>query len=288
VDHPTVNITPFQSADFERVVRFIARMNDDPMHHIGYFGVGAADVEQELQSLDVPLPDGFKLAVEGGDLIGVMGVDFDPEISRAWLYGPVIDHVDWHSLADQLYAAVRPAIPPTIGQHELFCDAHNLNCRAFAERHGFAPISEHMIFFLHRSGSIPAAAVSEWEPPYFEAFQGLHNRAFPNAYYKARQIVDKQGDDARLLIAAQNGDLQGHVFGQVTPHSGYIDFIAVNECWRGQGIGKTLLAGALHWMFSIPAVEQVNLTVAVANTAAQRLYESFGFTRERTMCAFRT
>ena len=77
---------------------------------------------------------------------------------------------------------------------------------------------------------------------------------------------------------------------QVTPaaHSGYIDFIAVGERWRGQGIGKTLLAAGLSWMFSFLAVRRVDLTVAAANTAALRLYESFGFTRERTMCGFRT
>lgn len=285
-----MNVISYQDSDFERVVHFVARMNDDPAHHIGYFGVGPADVGEELRGLELPLTEGFKLLVEEGKLIGVMGVEYDFEINRAWLYGPVIDHPDWHTLADQLYAAVRPAIPPAIGHYELFCDAHHLNCALFAERHGFKRGSENAIFSIPRTAAIPAAAAQEWEPRFFESFQVLHDQAFPNTYYTAQQIVDKQGDHARLLLAVQDGALQGYIFVQVTPdaHSGYIDFIAVDQRWRGQGIGKTLLAAALHWMFSFPEVQQAGLTVAAANTPAVRLYESFGFVRERTVCAFRT
>lgn len=286
-----MNIVAYQDADFERVVHFVARMNDDPAHHIGYFGVGVADVKQELQTLELPLTTGFKLLVEDDMLIGLMGVEFSHEISRAWLYGPVIDHADnWHALADQLYAAVRPIIPPAINQYELFCDSHNVNCTLFAERHDFKLGGEHAIFTLPRPAIIPAAATQEWKPDYFEMFQALHNQAFPNTYYTAQQLVDKQSDHARLLLALQGEDLQGYIFAQIIPdaQNGYIDFIAVDPRWRRQGIGKNLLAAALQWMFSNPVVQQVGLTVAAANISAVKLYETFGFIRERTVRGFRT
>jgi ribosomal protein S18 acetylase RimI-like enzyme len=103
-------------------------------------------------------------------------------------------------------------------------------------------------------------------------------------------MIDLQSDHARLFIDTVGDDLRGYIFVQVDPDAGegYIDFIGVDERYRRQGIGKLLLAAALHWMFSFSTIEKVELTVNATNTAAVRLYDGFGFQRGQRMCAFRT
>jgi ribosomal protein S18 acetylase RimI-like enzyme len=284
-----MQIVAYQASDFDRVVEFITRLNGDSAHHIGYFDT---DVEHTLDDLTPPLVEGMVLAVEGTALVGVLGLELDDQIGRAWLYGPLIDHPDWHPVADRLYAAARERIPPTIGQHEIFCEARNLNCQQFAERHQFKPVGQHITFTLRRAGlsAIPAGAAVDWDPRFFDQFNALHDQTFPQAYYTAQQIIDRRNPCTRLWIDVAGDDLRGYLFGNVDPdtQAGYIDFIGVDERFRRQGIGRQLLATALHWMFSVPEVGHVGLTVNAANAAAVRLYDTFGFERERTLCGFRT
>lgn len=286
-----VRIVRYHASYLEQLVQFIVRLNSDNAHHIGYFGVHPAEIEHALLELTPPLDTGFRLALDNQTVVGVLGLEIDLEIDRAWLYGPLIDHADWHMVADQLYSVVQPLIPPTIDQYEIFCETQNLNCRQFAERHRFKSAGEHLTFVLQRShlAAIPRAAAADWDQRFFTLFDALHQQAFPRAYYTAQQIIDRQNEHARVLITTLDDDLRGYIFVQVDPDAGegYIDFIGVDERYRRQGIGRLLLAAALHWMFSFPTVETVALTVSAANTAAVRLYDAFGFKRERAMGAFR-
>jgi hypothetical protein len=127
---------------FEELVRFVARLNSDGAHHIGYFGEGEADVRASLAECLIPPAEGFRMAYDGGHPVGVLGVDVDPEISRAWLFGPIIEHADWHLLADQLLASVLPLIPSGIRKREMFCDVQNLRVQESARRHGYPLRSE--------------------------------------------------------------------------------------------------------------------------------------------------
>lgn len=285
-----MNIVPYREADFAALVQFIAGVNGSGAHHIGYFGVDAVDIEHTLQDVTPPLIETFWVVRDQDKLIGVLGAEYDAEINRAWLYGPLIHHPDWHALADQLYEQVRRVIPPTIGEYELFCDIDNQNCQSFAERHGFKPCGDHAIYSLPRTDTLPAGAAVAWEPRYFEQFQALHHHVFPNAYYTAQQMIDKLDEQTRLWLAANNDELRGYLFGSVDPEAGAgnIDFIAVDERYRGQYIGTTLLAAAIRAMFATPAVQKIDLTVNASNAAAVRLYDSFGFKREHTMRGFRT
>ena len=73
--------------------------------------------------------------MQDGQIVGVLGIEADPEIGHAWIYGPLACHPLWQAVADQLYAAALPAhVPSGIGQQQLFCDGRNHNCRDFAGR----------------------------------------------------------------------------------------------------------------------------------------------------------
>jgi hypothetical protein len=290
-----MKIVPCGTEHFEEMVSFVVRLNGDDAHHIGFFGDGEADVRSSLAECVIPPAEGFQLAYDGDRLVGVFGVDADPEISRAWLYGPLVEHAEWHSVADALYAASVKVIPDGISEQDLFCDIKNLNVAAFAERHGFPLRSENAIVTLER-GDYKKTASSEspftivdYFPAFFEQFEQCHNLLFPTTYFTARQIVEKLDSTRRLFIGLENGILKGYHFCKVEAdaRSGYIDFIGVDESVRGRGLGAILLAAGIDWMLSFPETDRISLTVNADNVPALKLYSNFGFVTERVMRGYR-
>jgi ribosomal protein S18 acetylase RimI-like enzyme len=285
-------IIPYNE-NFEDMVEFITRLNNNGAHHIGYFGVDEADIRQTLLELEPPIARTFQLAVEDGRIIGVLGAEADPEIGRAWLFGPLIEHTDWQAIADRLYETLKPAIPAGIHEHELFCDMRNLKVQEFAARHGFPLRSENAILVLEKSDfvipEISDQPATKYSDLFFEQFNELHSSLFPNTYYNARQIIEKQNEKTRLFIATNADILQGYVFCKAESETGqgYLDFIGVAQQFQGQGIGKCLMATALGWMFSVPGIEKVAETVNTNNITALRLYNQFGFVSERSMRGYR-
>ena len=57
---------------------------------------------------------------------------------------------------------------------------------------------------------------------------------------------------------------------------GEIESIFVNEKYRGQGIGKTLMEGALTWL-DAQNIEEKVIDIAVGNEEATHFYARFGF-----------
>jgi ribosomal protein S18 acetylase RimI-like enzyme len=233
------------------------------------------------------------MAYEGDQLVGVFGVDADPEIDRAWLFGPLVEHPEWQAVADQLYARVLPRIPVGIRDYDLFCDVQNTRMEAFAVRHGFPLNSENAVMTLARENYRPAAEhktpVVTYHEEFFEPFEGLHKTLFPKAYFTARQIAEKIDEHHRLFLAVQEGQLLGYHFGKIEPASGsgYVDFIGTDPAARGRGIGADLLASGLEWMLSAPTTQKVSLTVNADNISARHLYEKFGFVTDRIMRGYR-
>src|SRR5919108_2537745 len=135
---------------FDELVRFVADLNSDSAHHIGFFGEGEANIRSSLTECLISPAEGFRLAYQEEQLVGVFGVDADPEISRAWLFGPLIEHEDWQGIADQLYAEVLALIPVGIRDYDIFCDVQNTRMETFAVRHGFPLNSENAVLSLSR------------------------------------------------------------------------------------------------------------------------------------------
>lgn len=53
--------------------------------------------------------------------------------------------------------------------------------------------------------------------------------------------------------------------------------MSVRDTWRGQGLGRVLMAAALDWATQNPMIEKVCLGVMPPNDAAMKLYVSMGF-----------
>lgn len=285
------SITRCDPASFEAVVAFIAGLNGNAEDHIGYFDTSIEDIARSLRSLALPVEEGFRLAIQDGRIVGVLGIEADPEIGRAWIYGPLVRHPQWHAVADQLYAATLPALPSGIQQFQMFCDGRNRNCQDFAIRHGFVQHNESAIMALNRAdlNRVPEATATAIDERYHDQFQDLHPRLMPNTYFTAEQILDRLDKDSHLLIAAKDDALLGYVYFQAGPGitEGYIDFVAVAESARGRGIGRQLVAATVHSTFRWPTITLVRLTVNSSNLPALRLYDGLGFQRERSMLGFK-
>lgn len=287
-----IEIIPCQDR-VEELVQFAARLNSDGTHHIGFFGEGEADVRASLEECLIPAKDGFRMAYEENRLVGVFGVDADPEIDRAWLFGPLVEHEDWHTVADQLYAEVLSMIPVDIQDYDLFCDVQNIRLEAFAARHGFPLRSENAVLTLKRQEYKPSAKgqsrVLPYQEEFFEQLGQLHKTLFPNAYFTAQQMVQKIDRHHQLLLAVEDGRVLGYHFYKIEPEaeSGYVDFIGTDAAARGRGIGADLLAAGVDWMLSAPSTQKISLTVNADNIPARGLYEKFGFVTERIMRGYR-
>jgi ribosomal protein S18 acetylase RimI-like enzyme len=277
----------------DELIQFAALLNSDGAHHIGFFGEGEAGVRAALTESLIPPAEGFRLAYEGEQLVGVFGVDADPAISRAWLLGPLVEHEDWHTIADQLYADALPLIPVDIRNYDLFCDIQNTRLEAFAARHCFPLYSENAVLSLVPENYRPAAErksrVIAYKEKYFKKFETLHKTLFPNAYFTPRQMVEKLDEHHHLFLAMEGNQLLGYHFCKIEPESesGYIDFIGTDSTARGRGIGADLLAAGIDWLLSAPTTRKIHLTVNADNVAARSLYEKFGFATDRIMRGYR-
>jgi GNAT superfamily N-acetyltransferase len=278
---------------FDELVQFVARLNSDATHHIGFFGEGEADVRASLAECLSPPSESFVMAYDAQELIGVFGMDADPEINRAWLFGPLVEHAEWHEVADQLYAKVLPRIPVGIRDYDLFCDVRNTHMEAFAVRHGFPLHSENAVLTLTRGNYRPIAQrrtqVIGYREDFLVPFEQLHKTLFPKAYFTAQQMVEKIDENHRLFLAVEDGGLLGYLFCKIEPTSwsGYVDFIGTDPSARGRGIGADLLAAGVDWMLSPATTQKISLTVSADNVAARSLYEKFGFVTDRVMRGYR-
>lgn len=277
---------------FEDLLGFVVRLNAQACHHIGYFGVQPADIRQTLLELAPERCTAFRLAYADGGLVGALGLDFDLELGRAWLHGPLVEHPEPDALADRLYADLLPDIPAQVSEQELFCDLENSLVHRFAARHGFAPCGDSAVLGITRAalaGLAPAHA-PDVEPALADAVAALHDRLFPRSYASGGAMLAQRDEHHRVLTASEGGLLQGYIFAKVEPLAGlgYTDFIGVDPAWRGRGVGRRLLSAALHWMFSFPEVRESNLTVNVDNSAARALYRSLGYEQERVLRGYRT
>ena len=287
-----IELLPCQER-LDELVQFVARLNSDGEHHIGFFGEGEADIRASLAECLIPPAQGFVMAYETDELIGVFGIDADPEINRAWLFGPLVEHAEWHEVADKLYARVLSRIPVGIRDYDLFCDIQNTHMEAFAVRQGFPLHSENAVLSLmpekYKSSPAGKTRVMAYQKDFFAPFEQLHKALFPNAYFTARQMVEKVDGNHRLFLAVEQGRLLGYHFCKIEPasRSGYVDFIGSDSSARGRGIGADLLTSGIDWMFSAPTTEKINLTVNADNVPARSLYAKFGFVIDRIMRGYR-
>lgn len=84
-----------------------------------------------------------------------------------------------------------------------------------------------------------------------------------------------------FLVAEVDGEIVGALnckggARQATRHTAVLG-ISVSQAWRGQGVGRTLMAQAVVWAKQTGIVTRLELFVYARNQAAIALYRKFGF-----------
>ena len=82
---------------FDAMVAFIAGLNGNAADHIGYFDTAADDIAHSLRELTLPVEEGFRLAIHDAQIVGVLGIETDPD-RACWL--PAGRHPLWQAVAD--------------------------------------------------------------------------------------------------------------------------------------------------------------------------------------------
>ncbi len=274
--HRRRELTPAHLAE---IAAYVADCNRDPAQHVGYVGQTREEVTDELADLDADAI--VAVARDGDQLCGLLAAEWDLELGRTWLHGP------WAATPetmDRLYGAVLPHLPVAAGTHELFIDAANTAVAGFADRHGLVVHGHQVIlrFARDRLVGLPEVSLPRMSPRWHEQFAALHDRVFPGTYALARKLLA----EAPVVLVATRGDtLLGYVVLALRPGDAQVEYLAVAEAARGQGIGTRLLSAALHEAFRDPRCDAVHLVTD--DPSARRLYERVGFALLHEMRSYR-
>lgn len=118
-------------------------------------------------------------------------------------------------------------------------------------------------------------AVSPHFSEYFEDFNFVDRK-------KALEAKGRRGE-LRLFFAEASGQLVGQCIASVMPEGlGEIDSIFVDEQFRDQKIGHSLMQAALQW-FEIMGAEKQTVVVVHGNESANAFYARYGFL-PRSVC----
>ncbi|MGH0426156.1 GNAT family N-acetyltransferase [Bacillus pretiosus] len=266
----------------EEVALFIASMNKDATHYVGYCG---DEKEELLQTIihdfsDIGWEQSFVVTYENNKIIGVLGFDVDEVKKCAEIWGPFIIVENWEEVALHMWKELIEKMPFHIEKFYGFYHVENNNCARLMKDLHAKEQDQHSILILK---NIPRKRVicnvEEALPKIFEQFIALHNNVFPNAYYEGIEIIERLSDTNKLFVSMKNDKLEGYVYVEVNPEfqEANIEFIATTENSRRKGVGERLLQGAIQYIFSFQGMREIELCLNTNNDGAMKLYKKVGF-----------
>jgi dTDP-4-amino-4,6-dideoxy-D-galactose acyltransferase len=184
-----------------------------------------------------------------------------------------------------------------------WCAAERIDCLYFlaesddadtvraVEARGFALVDVRLT--LERRGAIPALAdgirLSSAQDVEALKMMARTNHRDTRFYYDGHFSVEEadhlyetwierscNGYADAVLVAERDGQPAGYITCDLREGYGQIGLLGVGEAWQGQGIGRTLINGALRW-FAEHDLERVEVVTQGRNVRAQRVYQRAGF-----------
>ncbi|MDA1535788.1 GNAT family N-acetyltransferase [Bacillus tropicus] len=266
----------------EDVASFIANMNKDAIHHVGYCGDEKKEVLHTIlhDFSDIGWEKSFIVTYEDNKIIGVLGFDVDEGKRCAEIWGPFIKAENWEEVALHMWKELIEKVPFHIEKFYGFYHVENNNCARLMKKLYAKEQDRHSIFILNNIVEQRIICnVEEALPQVFEQFIALHNHVFPNTYYEGNEIIERLSDTNKLFVSMKNGKLEGYVYVEVNPefHEANIEFIATAENSRRKGVGEQLLQGAIQYIFSFQEMKEIELCLNTNNDRAMKLYKKVGF-----------
>ncbi|MDQ3403512.1 MAG: GNAT family N-acetyltransferase [Actinomycetota bacterium] len=290
-------IRPATAADQAAAVEFIAGLQADPAHHIGYHGMTSDEVAEELADIRPDWATGALLATDrAGALRALLSVEADPQLGRAWLHGPFVDVPEghpaarqcWHNAADELFDhAMTLDRLRGITDLELFGHRQNRRLGDFAARHGFTTKITSRVFTLTGSAlrSVLISAVSgtsgprplDRDPELRAQVVELHERSFPKRNTSGAQLVAGERGHTVVVLTGADG-LIGYAAGFAQHGELYVDYVAVDPNMRAAGSGRALVRALLRALVVEHGPRpQAAAVIALGNDASERMVTALGF-----------
>lgn len=291
-----MEIIALDAEQLGRALDLVTAAQQEPATASAYLGTEREGIAAELADLTPPWGQTARVAVRGGEVVGVVAVDWDEETGRSWVQGPwALDDEAWAEHGRALLDAAIDQTPEGIEDHEISAAPAHARMAALADELGWHRSEVNIAYEATSDEGWPevAAADGRTQPRRAtgedeEALARLHTDAFPGTYATARQLV-ADGERLTLVLDGPDGALLGYASAEVqAAGGGYLDFIAVAPAARGRGLSKVLLAAIGREILAAAPDHTVSLTVKEDNAPAIALYESFGFTRAAELVGYRS
>ncbi len=268
------------AADYENITGFIHAQNrHDNYRCLHSDETDPAGLLARIQKLATQDEICVALDIQNGDIIGLLGCEYDRGLRRGWLWGPF--GVPDRAIDAALLIQLKNSLPAEVRRLDSFLDQRNQRGQTFYTTQGFYRAQDCHVYVAQKPALTITPTLTFVAPQehHLASLSDLHERLFPQSYETARSMFDKMDDERRLFTHIAQDRVAGYIFARINDgdEEGFIDFLGVHESQRGKGIGKQLLLTALHWLFEDKRMPQVGLTVTDKNTNARALYEQTGF-----------
>jgi ribosomal protein S18 acetylase RimI-like enzyme len=276
--------------DLAAVVEFIAPLNAQAEHRIGYLGDRPEEIARELLKYGA-IDNGFMVR-RGDELVGFMAMDVDEDLGRSYLFGPWVDVAEWDEIASRLVDECIALVPDNATkQLEMFFDIANDNVSRLGGGLGFETYKEVRTLRFDRSdldNVAPGTAVPV-ATRHHESVMELHDRTFPNTHLPGRRMLEELGDNKACFVRSESDEVLGYIYLEVdnTTGSASLEFLGTAERARRRGIATDLVQAGLHWLFGFESVSETWLVVDEDNVDARRLYERLGWTEVHRLTSVR-
>ncbi|NWG16909.1 MAG: GNAT family N-acetyltransferase [Chloroflexi bacterium] len=225
----------------------------------------------------------------GAPLISLSAIDeerWGVRTARAW--GITADH-----LPDVLAFCRREKVVFLVAR----CAVSDLRAAQMMEAQGFRLMDT--LLYYSRDLTQPLPPVPDSVRPACDgeadAVRMLAGRAFRayNGHYHADERLDRAACDAvyeswayrsclsrqvadEVLVAAPDGQIAGFITLRLNGAQGEGPLYAVDPAAQGQGIGRALMTGALHWLKQRGARDML-MSTQVTNVPSQKVWTRLGF-----------
>jgi ribosomal protein S18 acetylase RimI-like enzyme len=276
--------------DLATAAEFVASLNVQSAHRIGYFGDKPEEISREL--LEYGAIDHSFIARQDDRFIGFMAMDIDEELNRSYFYGPLVENEPWDEVAHELVKRCLELVPDgATGQLEMFFDLDNSNVTRLGRAFGFETYKDVRTLRFDRADlvNLMRGTAVPLDVQHHDGLVALHDRLFPNTYLPGRRLIEGLDEHKACFVRANDGEVLGYVYLEVDDTTGAanLEFVGTDEKARGRGVGADLVRTGLHWMFGFDSVSETWLVVDEDNLGAQKLYEHLGWTQVHRMTSMR-
>lgn len=270
--------------DCSQLATWLVDISQAPEHHClhTWSGQSPRDLEQQLLGYWEDSELCYVVAARSGQLVGAMGSEFDERLARGWLHGPHVASRDWDELAGGLFHQLLAELPASIRRVDAYLNVENLRGRQFYARHGFTErrnLNHDFWLTIDQRVASGDTGCIPLDRPHQASFMSLYAKEFPEAYYSAQRIIDMIGHSHQVMVLAEGEEVTGFAVVNVEGDrsTGELQFFAVQDHRRGQGLGRRLLLSAIDWLLDEARVGRIILNVGEDLVHARGLYESVGF-----------